>query len=342
MKYISTFIPVMKKGTVSVDGKDVECDALELMQRMGPEDELWLMMGSTNAAVALGAYRKGVKVHQISYPRARSSNGEQKVSLDGIREIVERQPQLFYSLYPQQSEVLEIISAWQDVEDAMEARKEYANRLRARVMARAVIEGRKTKEQLEEEIEQLLGKKSKGIKPADAGMQYFLEKEKKAEQELAKVIGKSGLYNQVFKLVGGVGAKLAARFIAGIERIERFQRAKDLSNYAGLLPRGKDGRLPSRRQAGQNNEQLSRSPKLNTACFNLQEWLFIYGKNTELGAFMREEMERRCPCTAEQRKNDPELRKRYAAAVKQARILTTRRFLEEIVWPKWRSYVGTE
>ena len=75
MRYVATFVPVMKPGTVLVGSKQDELDALELVQAIKQDDELWLMMGSTNAAVALGAHLKGASVYQLSYPRAQSLNG---------------------------------------------------------------------------------------------------------------------------------------------------------------------------------------------------------------------------------------------------------------------------
>ena len=340
MKYVASYIPVMKEKKVLAGGKEINIDGLSLIQRIQPGDELWLMMGGLNSPVALGAYRKGAQVYQISYPRVRSVRGVKKVSLDDIKYIVENHPGLFYPLYPPQSEILEIISAWQDVEEAMKARIEYANRVRARFSTRVAVLGDRTKEELKNELEKLLGSKSKGIEPHDASMRHFLEIEKKAEQQLVKVMRKSRFYNEVFAPVEGVGPKIAARFIAGIERIERFPKPRDLSNYAGMLPRGREGRLPSRRKAAEHSRPLSRNSQLNTACFNLQEQLFRYGRNTELGALLSEKIGQLCPSTAEERKQDPELRRKYGEAIKQARILVTRHFLEEIVWPRWRAYVG--
>ncbi|OGZ22196.1 MAG: hypothetical protein A3D46_00995 [Candidatus Nealsonbacteria bacterium RIFCSPHIGHO2_02_FULL_43_13] len=146
------------------------------------------------------------------------------------------------------------------------------------------------------------------------------------------------MFNHIFGSVDGIGPKLAARFIAAIERIERFERPEDLSNYAGMLPRGVEGKMPSRRNS--KGATLSRDPGLNTACFLFQEQMFRYGRNTELGQMLIKQVQRNCPYAKEERRKDAELRKKYSGAVKEARIAVTRYLLEKIIWPRWNEYMA--
>lgn len=342
MHYYAAYVPVMKEIAVFCGEESQELDALGLLSLMRPNDELWLMMGSTNADVALGAFRRGVILHQLSYARAKSAlsvlssgnGGERiKISAQDVRELALARSEVFYSMHARQGEVLEIMTAWDEVDQAMEARKAYANRLRASMRKDAVVSGQQiSTDELKDKIEKAL--------ETDQGLQYFTSVETRAENRLAKVMRGSAFYSAIFGDIKGVGPKIAARFVSAIERIERFAAPKDLSNYAGMLPRGQSGKLPSRRLASQGRELLSRSPALNTACFNVQEWMLKYGKNTQLGAVLHDKIRELCPCTAEERGQDKELRKRHVAVVRQARIEMTRVFLEQFVHPRWTAYVG--
>lgn len=350
-------IPFMKEATILADRgkgpKEITIDPLEFVFSLGPDDTLWIMMGSTNAAVVLGAWRKGATVHQLS--PVRMINALNLTSEEGkktrptpliVQRVAISHPEAFYPMYPGQTEILQISSAWQALSDAMEARKAYANLVRSRLQRQAIVSGEinghllPNKEELKLLLDDQLATKDENGKkrePKDPFIKGFIRKEDEASQELEKVLRESGLYASVFAPIDGVGPRIAARFIAGIERIERFQKPTDLSNYTGMLPRGKDGKLPSKKRS--KGETLSRSPALNTSCYLLQDQMFGWGRKTELGQRLIAQVERDCPCTAEARKIDKELRRKHAKAVTEARIAMTRYFLEKIVWPKWQEYI---
>jgi len=367
MQYFASYVPLMKGATVlAVDKKGKtrkleEVDAFKLKTVMKPGDELCLMMGSTNAVVAAAAFRLGVDVRQISYLRALSAlngrkkaeieeergNGKHKFSPEDIHLISQKSPESFYRMTPSQGEVLEIMAAWQSFSDAMEIRKRYTNIASARLKSRAaifghvvgkeVIDGKSLKRVLNDELG-VKDEEGKKKRPNDSRLQVLMEAEEQAGRQLEEVVRSSGLYQHIFGSVDGVGPRLGARIIAAIERVERFDRPKDLSNYGGFLPRGPEGKLPSRKNS--KGKMLSRKPALNTSGFLFQDQEFTYGRNTELGQMLIKQIERNCPCTAEQRKKDKDLRKRYAVAGKEARIAVTRYLLEKIVWPRWWEYVG--
>ncbi|MEK7201537.1 MAG: transposase, partial [Patescibacteria group bacterium] len=166
---------------------------------------------------------------------------------------------------------------------------------------------------------------------------FLVEQEERERSWLENLCKGSAFYLHLFGDVEGVGPSIGARFIAAIERIERFSQRTDLSNYAGMLPRGKEGTLPARRYS--RGKTLSRDPQLNAACFILQEYMFQWGRNQPLGQRLISQVERNCPCTPEERQQDKDLRRKHAEAVKQARIAMTRYFLEYIVWPRWSEYM---
>ena len=357
-QYFASYIPITREVAVKTSGgkepEVLELDAFGLMKILKSGDSLWLMMGSTNAAVAFGAFRRGVEVHQISYLRASSklklqqhdegdnSGKKHKLTADDVFVLASGHPDLFYSVTSAQSEVLEIIANGNEFFDAMEVRKAYANLARSRIQQNAAMYGRAmgvditTFEELAELVKKQLGIKEK--KPADQSLQILLAREAQFGNQLDSTMKKSKMFNHIFGSVDGIGPKLAARFIAAIERIERFERPEDLSNYAGMLPRGVEGKMPSRRNS--KGATLSRDPGLNTACFLFQEQMFRYGRNTELGQMLIKQVQRNCPCAKEERRKDAELRKKYSGAVKEARIAVTRYLLEKIIWPRWNEYMA--
>ena len=346
MRHFASTVPVMREANILIaeegDPKEIKVEAPAFVPTLGPDDELWLMMGSTNAAVALGAFRQGVDVHQLSYARAlpyvraarnRTSDEDAKVkiSAEDVYALANAHPDIFYPMYPGQGEVLDVISAWQQTMDAMKAREAYANLVRSRLQQQAVALGNAMSvKELAAKIEEQVGKKD----PQDPGMQNFLSQEDAAEKVLVKALKNSELYKKVFEPIAHVGPKLAARFISAIERIERFETPKDLMRFAGMLPTH-DGRLPSKRRGS----LLSRSPELNNACFMLQEQMFKYGAKTEFGQILHDHVKLNCPCTEEERRADKELRAKHVGAVKQARIAMSRVFLEHI-WNGWRTHMG--
>jgi len=347
-QYFASYVPIIREAEVKTSGgkepEVLELDAFGLMKILKSGDSLWLMMGSTNVVVAFGAFRRGVEVHQISYLRASSKLKKHKLTADDVFALASGHPDLFYSVTSAQSEVLEIIANGNEFFDAMEARKAYANLARSRIQQNAVMYGRAmgaditTLEELEELVQKQLGIKEK--KPADQSFQILLAREAQFGNRLDSTVKKSNMFNHIFGSVDGIGPKIAARFITAIERIERFERPEDLSNYAGMLPRGIKGKMPSRRNS--KGATLSRDPGLNTACFLFQEQMFRYGRNTELGQMLIKQVQRNCPCAKEERRKDAELRKKYSGAVKEARIAVTRYLLEKIIWPRWNEYIAMQ
>ena len=347
-QYFASYVPIIREAEVKTSGgkepEVLELDAFGLMKILKSGDSLWLMMGSTNVVVAFGAFRRGVEVHQISYLRASSKLKKHKLTADDVFALASGHPDLFYSVTSAQSEVLEIIANGNEFFDAMEARKAYANLARSRIQQNAAMYGRAmgvditTFEELAELVKKQLGIKEK--KPADQSLQILLAREAQFGNRLDSTVKKSNMFNHIFGSVDGIGPKLAARFIAAIERIERFERPEDLSNYAGMLPRGVEGKMPSRRNS--KGATLSRDPGLNTACFLFQEQMFRYGRNTELGQMLIKQVQRNCPYAKEERRKDAELRKKYSGAVKEARIAVTRYLLEKIIWPRWNEYIAMQ
>ena len=75
MQYFASTIPVMREATLlqrsgARKPKRIKVEAPEFVGSLEPGDELWLGMGSTNAAVTVGAHRRGATVHQVSHARA--------------------------------------------------------------------------------------------------------------------------------------------------------------------------------------------------------------------------------------------------------------------------------
>ncbi len=376
--YAASYVPLMRETEVLRWEPDSRRkpyalkvkDAFELLSKLEAGDHVWLMMGSTNAAVALTAFRKGVTVHQLSFSRASSllvingnkepkqeeaaSDQEQrshghrtKIQPSQILRVSQEAPQLFYPMSMGQAEALEIIATWQRVNDAMEARKAAANLVRTRIQQDALLYGKargkdiSTKEELEALLADLLDTKDEQNRkhvPGDPHIAFLAEQEEHERSRLRNLCRDSAFYLHLFDDVEGVGPNIGARFITGVERIERFKRPEDLSNYAGMLPRGKEGKLPSRKRS--KGQTLSRDPILNSACWLLQDQMFQWGKKMPLGQILIQQVERECPCTPEQRKGDKELRRKHAQAVAEACIAMTRYFLEKIVWPKWREYIS--
>jgi hypothetical protein len=359
VEYFASFVPLRRDSIVLCqDGSGVSTlvikDSFSLLERLQPGDKLWQMMGSTNSNIALAAFRKGVEVYEISYPRIRSwlqkngNSARQGITPEDVRKVAQEQPSLFYPLLPAQSEILEIITAWEALSEIMRKRIDFSNTLRHLILREVIIsgeyEGRKinSKEELEIFLTELLvgirDEEGRKLPPRDPVLASLLKQEERARRNLKRICERSNFYQQVFGDVEGVGPILAARFISAIVRIERFKKPTDLSNYAGMLPRGREGKLPSKKRS--KGEFLSRSPELNNASFLFQEVIYRWGGvNTPLGQMLRELIHQECPFTPEERAKNEELKRRYREAVKKAKIRVTRYFLEEIIWPRWKVYV---
>ena len=182
-------------------------------------------------------------------------------------------------------------------------------------------------------------RRDKEIKSLDPGISYFETLEKNSDRHLASVMSRSGLYQTVFEPIEGIGVRLAARLISSTQWIERFPTPTDLSNYAGVLPRGRDGKLPSRKRTKRSGDPLARDPALNNACFLIQDQMFGYGSGTPLGRMLHGRINELCPCAQEQRDKDKDLKRRHGEATRQGRIHMTRHLLEKIIWPGWHEYI---
>lgn len=354
MKYFTSYVPIMKPATIlhSENGeepkKNDEVDTLEFVNSINPGDELWLAMGSTNASVALGAQERGARVFQLSFTRAKPYLGgdteeesegtrrKTKIKPEDVWRLSREAPGIFYPTNTLQSEVLAVISAWQELLADMEARKAYANRERARIRHHSIITGQfSTAKELDEHLDALVGAKD----PSDPMVHRYLAKEKEDEGHLKKALHGSRVYRRVFEPIQHMGPRVAARFITGIERIERFPEPGDLMIYAGMMgPRG--GPLPSRKRSAKTGEPLARSSVLNNACYMFQEQMFKWGVNSPYGQALRAQIIEECcsgvanesPYKAceEARKKDKERREQHAAAVKRGRIGISRKLLREI------------
>jgi hypothetical protein len=202
----------------------------------------------------------------------------------------------------------------------------------------AIVQGLSmSPDELQEQVDIVVGagKDSAGRKrePTDPILRTLVKEEGQASKALDRATKESDLCNAVFAPIEGVGPRLAGRFIAAIERIDRFPKPGDLVGYAGMAPTRSTGRLPKRRKG----ELVSRSPDLNNACWLLQDQMTTYGAKTPFGQMIWQQVERECPCTKEERQIDPELRRRYGSAVRRARIAMTQKFLEHL-WNAWRSH----
>ncbi|MBI2098777.1 MAG: transposase [Candidatus Wildermuthbacteria bacterium] len=352
-------------------------DAFELITLLKRGDDLWLRMGSTNAAVALGAFRRGIMVHQISYPRAMAhlglatsnavevedddeddeegfngANGSGKIKImpEHIYTIAKDAPDAFYPVYAKQAEALSIIAAEKRFEDSMKLRIRGSNITRARLQEEAVIYGTvkghpiENKEEVAGFIDAELGakdEKGKKLAPADPRIQMLMAAEDQAGRHLDAVMKDSPLVEAVFGSIDGVGSRIGARFIRAIERIERFPKSHDLLNYAGMVPRGPQpvggGGKLMSRRASRG-QMLARRSQLNMACRLFQDQIFGFGRKTPFGQELTAQIERECPCTPEQRKESKELRIKHMVAVKRARINITRSLLKTI-YRRWRDYM---
>lgn len=364
MQYFAGTVPLVKEASVlyRAGGKRARplkaMDGFALVLLINEGDELYLMMGSTNTVVALGAMRRGAKVFQLSYARASAylaQNGptqkttsdeemkeitgdggqdsKTKISSFDVHRIAMFAPEFFYPLQSKDAEALEISRAWGRLSAAMEDRKARINRMRVAYYQDAVMGGQDigvTIDEVRAAFDELVDKK----KTTDMQLRFLFDEEDKASKELDSVMSHSGLYKVVFKPIEGVGPRIAARFISAIERIVRFDTPDDLSRYAGMAPT-RDGKLPSRKRGG----LVSRKPSLNTACYMLQDQMGGYSANTPFGQALKEQVARECPCTQEERNADKTLKSKHGIAVRRARIAMTRLFLKQI-WEDWRKYAG--
>ncbi len=130
--------------------------------------------------------------------------------------------------------------------DAMKDRIACEQRLRQQIIGRVFLnqEGKYPEGSLEDAYD--------AEKANDTILQALLQEEGRRERELTSALGKIEVYEKVLKLVEGCGPMIAARLIASIGDIRRFESDSKLKAFCGVHVLA-DGAFPRRRRNSVSN-----------------------------------------------------------------------------------------
>jgi len=156
-----------------------------------------------------------------------------------LAELAESRPELFYELRTRDMEIIRLREAFNARQDAMKARIACEQRLRQHFIGSVFCnpdgyfpEGA---------IEKLYDER----KANDAVYAALVVEEKARARELQKIVESSDVWKRVFSDIEGMGWAIAARIIAGIVDIRRFESAAKFKAFCGVhvLDDGRFARL---------------------------------------------------------------------------------------------------
>ncbi len=208
-----------------------------------PDDVILMILGGSGDNLAYAIARQAAKVGaQLYRVPAFCLPGEHEKNVDplSLLNFFHSDMGKFYSIAPRDLAIIYLREAYRAWLEAMQARMCAEARLRQRFVGQVFRD--EFGHDFEGSIEELFDRQ----KTNDAVLTALLCEEKVREKELVKTIEQVPIYQNLFKPITGVGPKIAARLIAAIIDIRRFDKASKLVKFCGVhvLP---DGRFVRRR-----------------------------------------------------------------------------------------------
>lgn len=234
----------------------------------------------------LGAGTKVMRIPPFILEDARGTDSKDQDHILLVNLAVTK-PELFYDVILRDRKTIKIRECLRVRTDTMKARMACEQRLHQRFIGKIFCseaglypEGSMEKTYAE-------------TRASDVIFKALLDEEKRAESELEKAVKESEVYQKVFGQVDGAGPKIAARIIATVGDIRRFETASRLKGYLGVHVL-MDGRFPRRR----NSEVANWSGEARQALYLLGEQ-FNRRPDSEWGKYLR-------TCKARLREKHPE------------------------------------
>jgi transposase len=209
-------------------------------------DRLVMVCGGSGDRLAYAAANRlrqlGGKVLRLSPFRLKAERNGHGKDNDHVllTEIFSKKPGLFQEISTLDLELIRVKELYFQRIEAMKARIGCQQRLRQRFIGQIFLskDGLFPEGAIEERFD--------ALKDNDVVLSSLLTEERKRELELKRTIKETRVWKEVFKPIEGLGEMIAARLIAAIGDIRRFETESKFIAYCGLhvLP---DGSFPRRR-----------------------------------------------------------------------------------------------
>jgi Transposase IS116/IS110/IS902 family len=231
---------------VLLDLKDEEVELAFVREGLQEGDRIAMILGGSGDYLAFALDRqmrpRGGRVFRIpAFTLGKELPGRDK-ERDALTlaELLGRRPELFYPVTDRDAQLILVREALVARTDAMKARIACEQRLYQRLIGKVFCgpEGLFPEGSIERWYD--------AQKASDAILAALQAEEKERVRDLVSALGKLDIYRRLFIPIQGCGPMIAARIIAAVIDIRRFERPSQLAAYLGVhvLP---DGRLPRRR-----------------------------------------------------------------------------------------------
>lgn len=192
-------------------------------------DIVAMSLGGSGDRFASALSRRGEKIGatviRIPPSDLKAARGEEPKDKDAevLARLALENRALFYTTTARERQIIMVRESLQQMVDAMKARIACEQRLRQRLIGKIFCnpEGLYPEGAIEDEFD--------AEKARDTILQALLKEEAGREKELKKALEGLDIYTELFQPVEGVGPRIAARLIAAIMDIRRFEVKPDQS-----------------------------------------------------------------------------------------------------------------
>ncbi len=243
-----TRVAILIKGRFTRHDLKTEQDELDfVLSEIKQGDVVSLILGGSGDYLAYALSRQaklvGAQVMRIPSFALKEKRGEESKDDDAalLARLAEGEPHLFYPLAETDAALIRARESWRALWEAMQARMAGELRLRQLYIGRAFTapDGLYPEGGIEKGFD--------ALKASDPIAKTLRAEEAARERELVKALEALPVYTGLFKPIEGVGAKIAARIIASVVDIRRFETAAKLKKYMGAHVLS-DGTFPRRRR----------------------------------------------------------------------------------------------
>lgn len=245
-------------------------------------DAVAMVLGGSGDYLAYALSRRGMKVGAtvLRIPpfllKKERDEGKKDADAELLASLVRDRADLFRPVSERDQNLIRVREHLRARVDAMKARIACEQRMHQRFIGAVFCnpEGLYREGAIEKAFDE--------EKANDAILQPLLKEEGRRERELAKALGATEVWHEVFKPIEGCGPMIAAPIIAAIGDIRQFQTDAKLKAFCGVhvLP---DGRFPRRR----SGELANWSPQARQALYLLGEQ-FNRRPNSFWGRYLRQ------------------------------------------------------
>jgi len=224
----------------------VEFDGLQ------PGDTVAMILGGSGDRLAYALSRKadtiGATILRIPPFVLKKQREAMRREIDDdaitLAELARDKPEFFYPVTPRDRKMIKLAFSFALLSDTMKDRIKCEQRLFQRTHGQIFLseEGGYPEGTIEDAY--------RARKANDARLKLHLDEEKERERELAKAVGTTDVYQEVFVPIKGIGPRIAGRIIPIIGDIRRFPTPAKLKAYCGLHVRkgGKYEDVPPEQQ----------------------------------------------------------------------------------------------